>query len=163
MIRTLTRLGLLGCFAIASFATSLPAAAQTGSDIRFVNPEALGPSRGYTYLVDANRPGRILYLAGQLGTDPSGKVVSADFREQATQAYENIKIALAAAGAKFEDVDKMTVYLTDIRAQLPIHREIRDKYVNKAAPPASTTIEISRLAREGGLIEVDVTAVLAPR
>jgi len=127
----------------------LPAAAQTGSDIRFVNPEALGPSRGYTYLVDANRPGRILYLAGQLGTDPSGKVVSADFREQATQAYENIRIALAAAGAKFEDVVKMTVYLTDIRAQLPIHREIRDKYVNKAAPPASTTIEISRLAREG--------------
>jgi enamine deaminase RidA (YjgF/YER057c/UK114 family) len=90
-------------------------------------------------------------------------VVSADFREQATQAYENIKVALAAAGAKFEDVVKMTVYLTDIRAQLPIHREIRDKYVNKAAPPASTTIEISRLAREGGLIEVDVTAVLAPR
>ena len=163
MIRTLTRLGSLGCFAIASFATILPAAAQTGSDIRFVNPEALGPSRGYTYLVDANRPGRILYLAGQLGTDPSGKVVSADFREQATQAYENIKIALAAAGAKFEDVVKMTVYLTDIRAQLPIHREIRDKYVNKAAPPTSTTIEISRLAREGGLIEVDVTAVLAPR
>jgi len=93
MIRTLTRLGLLGCFAIASLATILPAAAQTGSDIRFVNPEALGPSRGYTYLVDANRPGRILYLAGQLGTDPSGKVVSADFREQATQAYENIRIA----------------------------------------------------------------------
>ena len=57
----------------------------------------------------------------------------------------------------------MTVYLTDIRAQLPIHREIREKYVNKAAPPASTTIEISRLAREGGLIEVDVVAVLAPR
>ena len=163
MTRTLTRLGLLSCFAIASFVTILPAAAQTGSDIRFVNPDALGPSRGYTYLVDANRPGRILYLAGQLGTDPSGKVVSADFREQATQAYENIKIALAAAGAKFEDVVKMTVYLTDIRAQLPIHREIRDKYVNKAAPPASTTIEISRLAREGGLIEVDVTAVLAPR
>ena len=123
----------------------------------------LGPSRGYTYLVDANRPGRILYLAGQLGTDTTGKVVSADFREQATQAYENIKTALASVGAKFEDVVKMNVYLTDIRAQLPIHREIREKYVNKAAPPASTTIEISRLAREGGLIEVDVTAVLAPR
>ena len=70
MTRTLTRLGLLGCFAIASLATILPAAAQTGSDIRFVNPEALGPSRGYTYLVDANRPGRILYLAEQLGFVP---------------------------------------------------------------------------------------------
>ena len=163
MKRTLTRLCLLSCFAIALFVTILPAAAQTGSDIRFVNPEALGPSRGYTYLVDANRPGRILYLAGQLGTDTTGKVVSADFREQATQAYENIKTALASVGAKFEDVVKMNVYLTDIRAQLPIHREIRDKYVNKVAPPASTTIEISRLAREGGLIEVEVVAVLGAR
>ena len=134
MKRTLTRLCLLSCFAIAFFATILPAVAQTGSDIRFVNPEALGPSRGYTYLVDANRPSRILYLAGQLGTDTTGKVVSADFREQATQAYENIKTALASVGAKFEDVVKMNVYLTDIRAQLPIHREIGDEYVNKAAP-----------------------------
>ena len=57
----------------------------------------------------------------------------------------------------------MNVYLTDIRAQLPIHREIRDKYVNKGTPPASTTIEISRLAREGGLIEVEVVAVLGAR
>ena len=104
-----------------------------------------------------------MYLAGQLGTDPSGKVVSADFREQATKAYENIKVALASVGAKFDDVVKINVYLTDIRAQLPIHREVRDKYVNKAAPPASTTIEISRLAREGGLLEVEVVAVLPSR
>lgn len=141
----------------------VPAAAQTAPDVKFVNPEALGPSRGYTYLVDVNRPGRILYLAGQLGTDTSGKVVSSDFQAQATKAYENIKIALASVGAKFDDVVKMTVYLTDIRTQLPLHREIRDKYINKAAPPASTTIEISRLAREGGLIEVDVTAIVPAR
>jgi enamine deaminase RidA (YjgF/YER057c/UK114 family) len=155
--------GFLAYLAVAFLATLPPAAAQTSPDIRFVNPEALGPSRGYTYVVDANRPGRILYLAGQLGTDTTGKVVSADFREQATQAYENIKVALASVGAKFEDVVKMNVYLTDIRAQLPIHREIRDKYVNKGTPPASTTIEISRLAREGGLIEVEVVAVLGAR
>jgi 2-iminobutanoate/2-iminopropanoate deaminase len=157
------------CLSYASYvglmllSTVLPASAQTAPDIKFVNPEALGPSRGYTYLVDVNRPGRILYLAGQLGTDTTGKVVSADFQAQATQAYENIKTALASVGAKFEDVVKMTVYLTDIRTQLPLHREIREKYVNKAAPPASTTIEISRLAREGGLIEVDVTAVVPTR
>jgi enamine deaminase RidA (YjgF/YER057c/UK114 family) len=89
--------------------------------------------------------------------------VSSDFREQATKTYENIKVALAAVGAKWDDVIKMNVYLTDIRAQLPIHRDVRDKYVNKANPPASTTIEISRLAREGGLIEVEVVAVLPAR
>jgi enamine deaminase RidA (YjgF/YER057c/UK114 family) len=149
--------------ALTFLSTLLPALAQTAPDVKFVNPEPLGASRGYTYVVDVNRPGRILYLAGQLGTDTTGKVVSADFQAQATQAYENIKVALASVGAKFDDVVKITVYLTDIRTQLPLHREIRDKYVNKSAPPASTTIEISRLAREGGLIEVDVTAVLPTR
>ena len=149
--------------ALTLISTLLPASGQTAPDIKFVNPEALGPPRGYTYLVDVNRPSRILFLAGQLGTDTTGKVVSADFQAQATQAYENIKTALADVGAKFDDVVKMTVYLTDIRTQLPLHREIRDKYVNKAAPPASTTIEISRLAREGGLIEVNVTAVVPAR
>jgi enamine deaminase RidA (YjgF/YER057c/UK114 family) len=151
------------CSTITLLATLVPAAAQTGTDIRFVNPEPLGPSRGYTYVIDVNHPGRIVYLAGQLGTDPSGKVVSADFREQATKAYENIKVALASVGAQFKDVIKMNVYLTDIRTQLPLHRDVRDKYVNTAAPPASTTIEISRLAREGGLIEVEVVAVLPAR
>jgi enamine deaminase RidA (YjgF/YER057c/UK114 family) len=163
MIHQSTRLGLLACCTIAFFAAAWPAAAQSGSEVRFINPEPLGPSRGYTYVVEANRPGRIVYLAGQLGTDPSGKVVSADFREQATKAYENIKVALASVGAKWDDVVKMNVYLTDIRAQLPLHREVREKYVNKANPPASTTIEISRLAREGGLIEVEVVAVLPAR
>jgi enamine deaminase RidA (YjgF/YER057c/UK114 family) len=163
MKRSLRHVCLPTCFLIAFFATLLPAAAQSGTDIRFVTPEALGPSRGYSYLVDVNRPGRMLYLAGQLGTDTTGKVVSADFRAQATKAYENIKAALASAGATFQDVIKINVYLTDIRAQLPIHREVRDQYVNKAAPPASTTIEISRLSREGGLIEVEVVAALAAR
>jgi enamine deaminase RidA (YjgF/YER057c/UK114 family) len=149
--------------ALILLAAVVPATAQSSPDVKFVNPEALGPSRGYTYLVDVNRPGRILYLAGQLGTDTSGKVVSSDFQAQATKAYENIKIALESVGATFDNVIKMTVYLTDIRTQLPLHREVRDKYVNKAAPPASTTIEISRLAREGGLIEVDVTAALPAR
>jgi len=146
-----------GYVALTLLSTLLPASGQTAPDIKFVNPKALGPPRGYTYLVDVNRPGRILFLAGQLGTDTTGKVVSADFQAQATQAYENIKIALASVGAKFDDVVKITfISLTSVPS-------CRDKYVNKAAPPASTTIEISKLAREGGLIEVDVTAVVPAR
>jgi enamine deaminase RidA (YjgF/YER057c/UK114 family) len=47
--------------------------------------------------------------------------------------------------------------------QLPIYREVRDKFVNVAAPPASTTLEISKLAREGALLEVEAIAVLPAR
>jgi enamine deaminase RidA (YjgF/YER057c/UK114 family) len=46
---------------------------------------------------------------------------------------------------------------------LPILREIRDKYVNTAAPPASTMLEIQKLAREGTLIEIEAVAILPPR
>src|SRR3989442_11605201 len=53
---------------------------------------------------------------------------------------------------------KLNAFLTDIRAQLPIYREVRDKFVNVAAPPASTTLEVPKLAREGALLEVEAIA-----
>ena len=53
---------------------------------------------------------------------------------------------------------KFNTFLTDIRAQIPIYREVRDRYVSTAAPPASTTVEIPRLAREGALTEVEAIA-----
>ena len=57
---------------------------------------------------------------------------------------------------------KTNAYLTDIRTQLPLLRPIRDKYLNMSAPPVSTTVEISRLAREGALIEIEAVAVCPP-
>jgi hypothetical protein len=74
-----------------------------------------------------------------------------------------VRGALASVGASFEHVVKLNTFLTDIRGQIPIYRGVRDRYVNTAAPPASTTVEISRLAREGALIEVEAIAVLPPR
>lgn len=68
-----------------------------------------------------------------------------------------------ASAPRFEHVVKFNTFLTDIRAQIPIYREVRDRYVSTAAPPASTTVEIPRLAREGALTEVEAIAVLPPR
>jgi enamine deaminase RidA (YjgF/YER057c/UK114 family) len=45
-------------------------------------------------------------------------------------------------------------------AHLPIYFEVRDRYVNTKAPPASTAVQISRLAREGALFEIEAIAVL---
>jgi enamine deaminase RidA (YjgF/YER057c/UK114 family) len=132
-------------------------------NIRFINPPTIGAPRGYSHLVEATGPGRTLYIAGQLGLDANNKLAGSpgDFRAQATQAFENMKAALAAAGGGFEHVARVTNYLVDMD-HLPIFFEVRDRYVNTKAPPASTAIQVVRLAREGALFEIEAIAVLPP-
>jgi len=128
---------------------------------RFINPATMSKPPGYTHVVEASTPGRIVYVAGQLGLDAAGNVAGApgDFRAQAKQTFENLKNALAAVGATLNDVVKLNNYLTDL-GHLPIFREVRDNYVNTQHPPASTTIQISKLAREGALLETEAIAIL---
>src|ERR1700746_3512235 len=124
---------------------------------RHINPPNIHPPRGYTHIVEATGPGRIVYIAGQLGADPAGKMAP-DFRGQAVQALENLKAALAAVGGTFEQVVKVNMYFTDIDTQLPIAREVRDRYVNTASPPSSTAVQISKLPRTGPLYEFGAVA-----
>jgi len=128
---------------------------------RFQNPPTIAQPFGYSHVVEAASPGRIIYIAGQLGLDLDNKIVGAagDFRAQAEQTFINLKNALAAAGAGFEHVVKLNNYLIDM-AHLGIFREVRDRHIDTAAPPASTTIAISNLARPGALIEVEAVAVM---
>jgi enamine deaminase RidA (YjgF/YER057c/UK114 family) len=130
------------------------------SQTRFINPRGLGKPPGYTHVVEITAPGRIVYIAGQLGVDRDGKVVG-DIRAQAVQTFENLKTALAAVGADFGHVLKFNNYLVD-RAHLPTFREVRDSYLPAANRPASTTIAISGLARDGALIEIEAVAALPP-
>jgi enamine deaminase RidA (YjgF/YER057c/UK114 family) len=128
---------------------------------RFLNPAAIPAPRGYSHVVETRSPSRTIYLAGQLGMTVDGKFAGApgDFRAQAVQCFENIKAALAAVGATFEHVVKLNNYLVDM-AHLPLYFEVRDRYVDTKNPPASTTIQISKLARDGALYEVEAIAVV---
>jgi enamine deaminase RidA (YjgF/YER057c/UK114 family) len=134
------------------------------ANVRFFNPAELSKPPGYSHVVEMTGSGRTVWIAGQLGLDRSGKLVGekGDFRAQAVQTFENLKAALAGAGATFADVVKVNNYLLDM-AHLPIFREVRDTYLNTAAPPASTTIAIANLAREGALLEIECVAVLPPK
>ncbi len=131
------------------------------SNPRFLNPGTLYKPPGYSHVVDIVGPGRVIYIAGQLGLDSDGKLVGAagDFRAQATQAFANLKLALNAVGAGFEHVVKINNYLTDM-SHLPIFRELRDAHFNMAAPPASTTVAISKLAVPGAVFEIEAIAML---
>jgi enamine deaminase RidA (YjgF/YER057c/UK114 family) len=128
---------------------------------RFENPSTMPPTRGYTQVVESTSPSRTIYISGQLGMTADGKFAGppGDFRAQATQCFENLKHALAAVGATFEHVVRVTNYFVDM-AHLPIYFEVRDRYVDTKTPPASTAIQISKLAREGALFEIEAIAVV---
>jgi enamine deaminase RidA (YjgF/YER057c/UK114 family) len=125
-----------------------------------MNPSAIAKPGGYTHVVEVTGPTRIVYIAGQLGLKPDG-TIAGDFRAQATQAFENLKAALAAVGATFDDVIKLNNYLVDIPGNLGAYRDVRDKYVNTSQPPASTTIGVPALARPDALYEVEAVVMLA--
>src|SRR5262245_15744357 len=128
------------------------------SQTRFINPPALRRPPGYTHVVEVTAPARIVYIAGQPGVDGEDKVVG-DFRRQGVQACEQSNTPLTAVGGPFRHVVRLTNYLVG-RAPLPTFREVRDSYLPENDRPASTTIAISGLAREGALIEIEAVAVL---
>jgi enamine deaminase RidA (YjgF/YER057c/UK114 family) len=133
--------------------------------IRFMNPPTMEKPPGYTHVVEIKGDARIVFIAGQLGVDRNGKFAGApgDFKAQAVQAFENLKAALEAAGAGFEHLVKITNFLVDIERNIGTFREVRDRYLVKAAPPASTAIGVPALARPGALFEIEAVAALPPR
>lgn len=130
------------------------------SHLRFQNPAGIAKPGGYSHVVEATGPGRIVYIAGQLGLKPDGSIAG-DFRAQCTQAFENLKTALGSVGATWNDVVKLNNFLVDIGTNLAIYREVRDKYVNTSAPPASTTVGVPALARPDALFESEAVVLLA--
>lgn len=151
------RLTLLGALA---FLGSTPLFAQT----EFINPKGLAPPHGYTHVV-ATKPGKVIFLSGQVAMDTQGHVVGKnDLRAQAKQVFENLKTGLASSGATFADVVKITWYVKGYApGNLGILREVRDAFVNKAAPPASTLVGVASLFQDDYLLEVDAVAVVPDR
>ena len=101
---------------------------------------------------------RTIFVSGQLARDRHGNVVGkGDMRAQIRQVGENIKAALAAAGATLSDIVKATTYVTDIE-EFFRHVDVRMEYFG--ALPASTTVEVRRLAHPDLLVEIEVIAVV---
>ena len=128
----------------------------------FSSPKTLIPPAGYSHIAKVNR-GTIVYLAGQVASDASGKLVGeGNFEAQAEQVFRNLKIAVEAAGGTMADIVKLNIYLVAEvdQAAVPKLRAIRDRHVNAEQPPASTLVVVSRLARPGWLVEIEAVAAL---
>ena len=126
----------------------------------FINPPEISAPIGYTHVVRA-RGSEMIYLSGQVAFDRAGNLVGrGDLRAQAEQVFENLKAGLAAAGATFADVVKMTMFIVNYtpesRASI---REVRQRYLSAEHPPASTLVGVQALAVDGLLIEIELVAV----
>ncbi|MGH8153535.1 MAG: RidA family protein [Rhodanobacteraceae bacterium] len=115
-------------------------------------PKAIGP---YSQAV---RTGNTLYLSGQTPIDPAtGEIVAGGIEAEATRVFENLKAVLAAAGASFEDVVRVAIYMADL-GNFGAVNEVMKRYFREPYP-ARTTIGVAALPR-GAAVEIDVIAVV---
>jgi enamine deaminase RidA (YjgF/YER057c/UK114 family) len=129
---------------------------------QFLSPKTLPPPVGYSHVAKVNK-GTIVYIAGQVSSDASGKLVGeGDFEAQVEQVFRNLKLAVEAAGGTMADIVKLNTYLVAEvdQAGVPKLRAIRDRYLNVENPPASTLVVVTRLARPGWVIEIEAVAAI---
>ena len=112
-----------------------------------------------SHFTDAVRAGGFLYVSGVVAVDGEGSLVGGDdVVAQTRQVFENMRAVLAAGGCGFEDVVKVTIFLTDIDDR-PLINPLR-QLVFGATRPASTLVEVPRLAVEGAKVEIECVALV---
>jgi reactive intermediate/imine deaminase len=117
-----------------------------------------GLAEPISHYTDAVAAGDTLYLSGIVPVDAEGNVVGDDVVAQARQVFDNMRRVLAAAGARPADVVKVTIYLLDVDHR-PLINPVRQEFFGSARP-ASTLVEVSRLAFPGALLEIEAVAHL---
>ena len=125
-----------------------------------VDPEELGPPRGYSngIVVPAGR--RLLFVAGQVGWDAGQRLVDGGFAAQFAQALRNVLAVVEAAGGESGDIARLTLYVLDrdeyaaARGEIGRHyRELMGRHY-----PAMTLVEVRGLLEPGARLEIEATA-----
>ncbi|MFJ2781719.1 MULTISPECIES: RidA family protein [unclassified Kitasatospora] len=121
-------------------------------------PPGVAPGTGYTQVVTGT--GRLVAVSGQVAFDEQRRLVGpGDPEAQARQIFENLRRCLAAAGADFTDVVKLTYFVTDI-AYLSAIREARNACMDPARLPASSAMQVAALFLPEVLIEIEALALV---
>jgi enamine deaminase RidA (YjgF/YER057c/UK114 family) len=124
-----------------------------------LNPAGLAPPFGPFAHVTVSQPGRLVHIAGAVALNAQAEIVGVgDVAAQTEQVMKNLAIALAAAGADFSHVVKITNYVTNA-ADYPKIAEVRGRYLVEPFP-ASTLIEVQSLIYPELLIEIEAVAVI---
>ncbi|MEW6281771.1 MAG: RidA family protein [Candidatus Eremiobacterota bacterium] len=127
-----------------------------------LNPETLGAPRGYSNGILAPAGGRILFVAGQIGWDREGRIVSEDFAAQFDRALANVLEVVRAAGGQPENVGRMTLYVADRHEYNAALRQVGEAYRRHMGRhyPAMALLEVKALLEPGAKVEIEATAVI---
>jgi reactive intermediate/imine deaminase len=118
-------------------------------------PAGLPPTSGYSQAVAFNG---LIAVSGQVPLDAEGRLVGPnDAEAQVRQVFDNLRTALAAAGAGLEHLVKLTIFLTDLD-DLEVFRRVRDDYLGSVFLPASSLVQVKGLINPAFRIEIDALA-----
>ncbi|MFC8870921.1 RidA family protein [Streptomyces sp. NPDC057148] len=125
---------------------------------RIPAPDGVAPAAQYTHVVLGT--GRFVAVSGQLALDEDGRLVGdGDAAAQARQVFENLRRCLAAAGATFDDVVKLTFFVTDM-AHMSAIRAARAEHIPDDHLPAASAVQVAALVRPEFLMEIEAFAVV---
>ena len=145
---------------VLTYLLAPPIAAAENAAIEFLKPPGLLNVPSFSQ-VTTGRGGKLVFVSGQVAWDDKGKpLFPGDLEARTRKTYENLKIALAAANATFDDVLKFTVYVKNLdTAKWKVVSKVRAEFLSQERPPASTMIGVTGLVYDELLIEIEAYAL----
>jgi len=127
---------------------------------KIFNPPTMHKPMGYSHVAEVTG-GKLVFISGQVALDQSGEIVGRDdYTAQTQQVFENLKLAVSAAGGTLKDIIKLNYYVVDV-SHMPEIRAVREKYLDNENYPVSTAVEVRRLVRPEFLLEIEAVALIA--
>lgn len=137
--------------------------ATTPTDsMRPINPPgSFIPNMSQAMLVEE---GRLLFISGHVPFDQDGAIIAPNLAAQMDLVFQNLEATLKEAGVDLSALVRITMYVKDYHpSQLPVLREVKDRWINMERPPASSLVGVAELFLPDVLVEIDAIAVLPPK
>ena len=128
----------------------------------YINPASLSPPRGYSHGVTYHAGGAALFVAGQIGCDREGRILSDRFEDQFDLALANVLAVVTEAGGTPESLGKLTIFVVDCAEYAAARKAIGERYRRRMGShyPAMTLVEVRALLEPGARVEIEGIAWL---
>ena len=131
--------------------------------VEHLNPEGLIRNPGFTQAIAVTGPYKVIYVGGQNAVDTNRNIIGKnDIKAQARQVFQNLETALAAGGARLEDVVKWNIYVVQGQSAQAGFEAFQETWGRRPNPPTISVLYVAGLAHPDFLVEVDAVAVVPP-